>query len=140
MTFLLFWASHLFFSICVHFADILGLEPPRNDGEYGSLHHILQNPPPLPPTNKLNDSVSLACPYPGTDQEYMARVAADTSMCVCDDNVSVRKYLISLVIPFFSYFFLPIIGRPSSLQTYLHHFFPSFILFLSRKKMYQYTF
>ncbi|XP_033645036.1 venom phosphodiesterase 2-like [Asterias rubens] len=68
--------------------DILGLSPPTNDGEYGSLHHILENPPPLPPSNKANYSEALSCPYPGSEQEYSDRLLDDSSLCVCQDMVS----------------------------------------------------
>ncbi|XP_071807109.1 venom phosphodiesterase 2-like [Asterias amurensis] len=64
--------------------DVIGITPPPNDGEAGSLHHMLRDLPSLPPRDDTNVSMSLMCPFPSSGLEYDDRIADDMSMCMCD--------------------------------------------------------
>ncbi|XP_022102613.1 venom phosphodiesterase 2-like isoform X2 [Acanthaster planci] len=64
--------------------DVLSITPPPNDGEVGSLHHLLFEPPNLPPKNDSSLSSPLVCPFPTSDQDYADRINEDTSMCMCE--------------------------------------------------------
>ena len=70
----------------MHFLEILSLTPAPNDGMQGSLHHLLQNPSPLPPQEQFVQTLPLM--FPDDIEEYEERADLVSSGCVCAPSVS----------------------------------------------------